>query len=157
MKIYDITPLNTYNCQGCFQDFKTDQKYIIEIEFYPVCSKRCEFKVIYRWIKLLSISDENLEFMQKTIEKKDKIIEFNRQKAIFSITKHYANIGLANIKVMGQWDRTKKEGTKKGMMGQWDITSPPIEYRGMSHGMSHPYSKPCPITKTKSKVLKKWF
>lgn len=160
MKIIEVVPKNTYTCQGCLKEFKTMQEYHIEPSVYPVCSKRCEYKVIYRLISWCRYEDKTLELMQKIVEKKDKIEQFSRQKAIFSITKHYAKIGLASIKWIGTRDRTRNEGTKKRTKGQRDKNSPPIEYRGIV---------PCPVPSfspsfksvlvpsSKSGGLKEWF
>lgn len=103
---------NEYTCQSCKNTFISTRDFKIEQDIWPVCSKKCEFKVIYMLINKCEFSNENLEFMAKNSRFYDEKQEFDRHKALFAIYKYYSNIGLSNIKYIGTLDKDKKIGTK---------------------------------------------
>jgi len=161
MKVTELKILSTYSCQGCFQDFKTKFEIVIEPFIWPVCSKRCEFKVIYRIIKHIGFSDKTLELMQKIVEKKEDIDEFTRHRAIFVITKHYANIGLSSIKVIWTRDRQLFGQTRVGQKWTKGQQNPPYVNRGVVPVLVPKFesvqNKSLSKSPIKQEVLKRWF
>ena len=135
MKVIEFVPKNVYTCQGCFREFSTQKEFIIEPFLSPVCSKKCEFIVIYNWVENMNYSDETLELMQRIVENKDKIEEFNRRKAILSISKHYQKVGLQGI---FHWtsDIGQELLDKKPDNETLDINIPPYVIGGMSNVLS---------------------
>lgn len=137
MKVIDFEPENVYVCQNCFREFKTDKIFVIEPGFYPICSKKCEFELIYLIIEKLDYSNETLELMQKNIEKKDKIEPFNRQRAILSISKYYAKLGLSSIKCLWTLDIRHKQLDKETDNWTLDIDFPPYVIGGNVQSLSN--------------------
>jgi len=157
MKIEHIKVKNTYTCQGCHNTFISYGDLIFEQDVWPVCCKQCEFKVIYKLLKKCEFSDKNLEFMAKNTKFYDQKQEFIRHKALFAICKHYANIGLANIKYLGTKDKDKNQGTNKRPKSRDKFKGHTPLIRGMSF-------VPCPkspnsqfVPKSNSGDLQKWF
>ncbi len=165
MKILEVTPKDYYTCQFCGNSFisNSGKPLIIEQGFYPVCSFKCGFMVIFTYIQNQEYSNENLEIMLKIIGKNDEIQDFDRKTAIYSISKYYAKLGLANIKFIGTSDKDKKTETRNLTSETRDKISPPMLIGGMSlscpcfeNGSS---MNPCPIIfdENSKKEVKKWF
>lgn len=152
---------NYYSCQNCGSLFYLEEPVKIIEMLQPVCSKRCEFGLIYKFIEKMEYSDEILEIFQKIVEKKDKIEYFSRQKAIYSLSKSYEKVGLSNIKVVWTLDKDKNDWTNNLTEGTLDMISPPIVIGGMSNDLSHPFRKRKKSLSHHSNgnggVFKQWF
>lgn len=152
---------NYYSCQFCGLIFISIKEETIEKNIYPVCCSRCNFMIVYTTIKNIGFNDEILEFMQKRIEKKEKIIDFKRQQAIFIITKFYLRKGLASINIIGTLDKDKVETDKKSDNGTMGQEFPPYRIGGIVPVPVPSFSNQsnlvsCPIKDSKG-GLKKWF
>ncbi len=101
-----FTPKLEYTCQSCGKTFISigkdgkNKELLCEVGVKPVCSSNCEFKIIYKLVTLCEFSNENLIKMLRLKGVLIKKEEFNRNTALFEITKHYAKIGLSNIKAI---------------------------------------------------------
>lgn len=170
MKVIKFEPKNYYTCQGCHREFISSGVGTIVPGFLPVCSRRCEFKVIYKFFSNMDIPDKNLEFIQKTIEKKENIGEFRRHTAVFVLTKHYMKKGLSSINIVRQLDKDKKLLTNNLTIRQVDKTNPPYVIGGLSTVLSNNLSSQgslglsnlskesnSNVVENKQKDLKLWF
>ena len=93
-----VEPSNCYSCQNCGKVFESKQEEKVELGFYPVCSNKCEFLVIYNFIKRCQFNDETLMKLQQIAENKENIEDFKPSSAIYSISKYCKKNDLANIK-----------------------------------------------------------
>lgn len=100
MKVINLTLINSYTCQGCKKTFRSKQELDIERNLKPNCSKRCEFKVIYNWVRFIQYPNEYLEFIQKTLIKPLSKSKFNRNNAIYEITKYLSKKGLSSLNIV---------------------------------------------------------
>lgn len=148
---------NTYTCQGCYNTFSSSAGLMFEQDVWPICCKKCEFKVMYRLLKKCEFSDENLEFMAKNTKFYDKNQDFTRHKALFAICKYYINLGLSNIKYLGTKDKDKKTGTKSCPQNRDKKQGhyPPIG--GMSFVPKDQNLNSQFVPKSSSGGLQKWF
>ncbi len=153
-----MIPINYYSCQNCGKEFKLKEETTIDIDFYPVCSNRCEFMIIYKWIKILDYSDKNLLVMLQNIKKKAISSPFNRQDAIFSISKYYVKLGLSNVKVLLTLDIDKNNETRRVSSATLDKKTPLSYNKGLSNDLSNHFVKnknnKC---QKKKEVIEKWF
>lgn len=163
--IRDITPKEIeiwYSCQNnsCGQIFRLKNAARIDVGFYPVCSSKCGFKVIYNFLKKNEFEDKILLEMQLIAEKKEEIKEFSRQNALYSIAKYYSKIGLSKIKFILGTGQGFVQMDKSLTSGQMDKLNPPYIIGGC------PLSCPNPIKNTESSLvpsfakkgeLSKWF
>tara|TARA_Y100000310_G_C20430519_1_gene691236 strand:- start:315 stop:824 length:510 start_codon:yes stop_codon:yes gene_type:complete len=158
MKTIQIKPKNNYICQNCKNNFISEEIHQITQEFYPVCSKKCEFSIIYKMIVKSAFSDENLKKMLKILSLEEKNGLFNRQEAIFRLTKVYSKIGLSSITYIGTIGQDKKSKDKKAVQGTRDNENPPYVIGGLSPVLSpllpNPNLVPCPNNQ-KNKISKK--
>lgn len=78
-----------YTCQICGIEFETAKYYKIIPNQFPICSKKCFFKLTYRILS--HYSEENIIYLQKHFN-----IEENKentpQKVLFLITKKYIKL-----------------------------------------------------------------
>lgn len=139
MRVIEIDLFNTYTCNFCNRWFKSKEELILnpECNFLVFCSKKCEFRFIYNLIIKQEYSNENLRLLIKIIGKEPKEPEFNYNKGIFEVTKFYSKIGLSNITIIRQVDKTKKDLTNDLTIRQVDKTSPPIYIGGLSTVLSN--------------------
>lgn len=120
MKIIEVKITPIYSCQYCGKEFESSKDFVISPNFYPVCSHKCGFNVIYQFIKKQEFSSEMLEFMAKKAGFSSKTGEFNRQKAIFAISKFYKNRGLSTLKFILGKGQTSVPMDKNLSKGQRD-------------------------------------
>lgn len=151
-KIYDVKIYDSYTCQFCHKDFRSTTTLKIYPGYLPVCSKRCEFRLIYNTIARQGYSDETLQEMQGTLQINQQEGGFNRLNALFAISKYYAKIGLSNIIIIGTRDRDMKTGTNT-----------PVPKIGTKKGTTTPLIGGCPFVpileggSVLSQELKEWF
>jgi len=157
MKIQEVIPKSTYTCQCCDNTFVSYGDLKIETNIWPVCSKKCEFKVIYKLLKMCELSDENLGIMAKNTKVYNVNQPFTRHNALFAICKYYSKIGLSNIKCLWTLDMDKKIRTKRcpHNMDKSNGHYPPIG--GMSNVHMDQTSKNEFVHKSSEGGLQKWF
>lgn len=111
----DITIIPAYTCNICQKEFRIKED--LDLTFLVICSKKCEFKFIFRLIKKQQYSKENYELLLNIIGKEQQNKEFNENLAIYEITKYYQKRVLSNIKThklcrdKGQDDKDKGQDT----------------------------------------------
>lgn len=122
LKEKEVKIIPSYRCSNCQKEFKI----LIDINYPFLCGSNCRFIWNHRIIKNLNISDSNLEKLQCLLEGVQKINNFTRSKAMYSIAKHLNKIGVKhnenyldlnqkiNKSVEGQGTRQEKEGQKPG-------------------------------------------
>lgn len=125
IRIIDIDPINVYTCQYCGLEFKTTKDFRIEPQIRPVCSSECKFSVIFRFIKNSGLTDKELELMHKNTLKNPKMKGFNKNLAIYEISKHYAKWDLSSIKFFRTKGQEKGQEDKSLTLGQRDNKTPP--------------------------------
>jgi len=160
MKEKGVILLNEYTCQGCQQLFKTKEDYKIEWGFWPVCSKRCEFKVIYNFIKKQDFDDNTLLEMWKIATKNDNIEELDKKSALFDISRFYVKQGLANIKFIIGSGQTIVQRDKELTSGTSGQETPPYIYKGVVHCPVPTFLEGTPDTLSHHLTkngLSKWF
>jgi hypothetical protein len=119
-----------------------------------------KLKPFDRLITFSEFNDETLINMQKIVEKKEEIKDFNRNNAIYSISKYYIKLGLANIKFilsLGQGSVPRDKKLSDETSGQ---DSPCILYKGMSKSCPnsvHETKKTLSHLFVKKGEIKKWF
>lgn len=150
---------NSYTCQFCQRSFLTSQDYVIEEGFFPVCSSKCGFRLIFNFIKKQEFSDEILLKMSEDLPKNKENSVFNRQNVIFELSKYYLNKGLSNIKFLlgkGQSIVPRDKNLSKGQRDnifvciyytQCPLSCPIIDSENMGQALSHPIKR----------GLEKWF
>lgn len=86
---------NFYSCQFCGRIFENEETIILP-EKSPVCSSKCKFNIIYHLLKE-NYTDENLEFMDKTLKNSPSNYQFNKNIALFELSKHFSKFILSNV------------------------------------------------------------
>lgn len=116
MKVFPPTLVYSYDCQSCGLPFASKEgELLIEPLIYPFCSQKCGFRVVYHFLERNAFDNKLLEFLQCLVEKKEKIIEFSKNKALFSISKYFIKMGLSNIKPTSTI-RHRQETFDKGLV-----------------------------------------
>ncbi len=110
----EVKLINTYKCMVCDKEFQTPEDLIYDREnnYLVICSKKCEFRFIYELIKKQGYSNENLKLLLRIIEKAQNINTFDRNLAIYELTKYYNKVGLPNVKPIGSRLKPKAQGSK---------------------------------------------
>ena len=102
----DLIPKNVYSCQFCGKWFENEEVTIIQ-NFYPVCSFKCKFNLIYQTLKD-NYSDENLEIMFDLLKKGQvrgtfsrfeslRKSTFNKNIALFELSKYFSKFDLHSV------------------------------------------------------------
>jgi DNA-directed RNA polymerase subunit RPC12/RpoP len=101
MRIVDLKIKNFYSCQFCGKVFESPKEFKINPGVYPNCCTRCDFKVLFRIIKNLGYSEENLRVCLDFLKIKPKYTEENKLElnfAYFELTKYFIKkIDLSSI------------------------------------------------------------
>jgi hypothetical protein len=98
IKQTEIKPLMYYSCQVCGCQFRAEKEHEIKRTLSPICSQKCKLKSIYNYIKKAGFTDEELLILHKKVEKNGDFQCWNREKALFSISKNLVKRGLATLK-----------------------------------------------------------
>lgn len=114
IKVIGVNVLKTYSCDECGKWFKSKEEFTKNPpnNFFTICSKKCEFRFIYNLIKKQYYSEQNLMLMLIIIEKQQKNKWFNREEAIYELSKYYNKVGLSNITYIGSRLKAKAQGSK---------------------------------------------
>lgn len=106
MRLIELNPKNVYSCQLCQIEFPAEECTIIQ-GFFPVCSSRCKFKLIYRILRD-NYSNENIKIMFDLLKNSSnratfstlshiEKVQFNRNIALFELSKHFSKFPLSSV------------------------------------------------------------
>jgi hypothetical protein len=84
----NIKPQNFYSCQFCGTHFQGAENLRIIQGLTPLCSKRCEFRLIYK--TLSAYPNQELKIMW-SFAYEDKPLPLTRNEGLFELTKFFAN------------------------------------------------------------------
>lgn len=132
----NVNPTNSYLCQACGTEFKSVTLLEYENGILPVCSSLCEFKKVYSLVSWMQFDDKTLKFYLKAIGFKPKKSKFNRNRAIFEISKFYKKIGLANIKLVVTGDKCQESVPKSVGMVTGDKPTHPYRKGCLAHSVT---------------------
>lgn len=123
MKSFEITPTKFYSCQICGNDFVSNLEFYIVPGFFPFCSSyKCKFNFLYKLLKKMGFSREELVFLLESIHIKpvfntENYLELNL--TYFELTKYYLKNGvLSNIKGELVQELVQKKLDQKVELGQ---------------------------------------
>jgi|TARA_Y100000296_G_scaffold83026_1_gene113118 hypothetical protein len=108
MKEINLNPKNIFSCQYCNKNIELEENTKIEVGLFPVCSNSCKFNIINGFFSRL-YSDENLELLHKSMLKTNDKYEFNRNIAIFNLTKKFMKHKLSNVTILLSFITIKKD------------------------------------------------
>jgi hypothetical protein len=155
-----IELVESYSCQFCGRVFNSKEQHSIEIGFYPVCSQRCLFLQIFNFIKRCEFDDKTLLNMQQIAENKEKIKDFSRQSAIYSICKYMLKEDLANIKLLNSFRQELSKLRQELSTSTLRQTPTCMKYKGLSKScLTHDVLKNSILSKVfvKNGGISKWF
>lgn len=130
MKVEEVILGYTYSCQICGRDFVCGYTRI-EPNWHPVCSRKCNFLAIYRFIQKQEFGAKILELWLKILHLDTKNEEFTLQNAEFRVTKFFINKGLSSVDLIGTRDKTKMRQTNSDNEGTKGQHFPPYEIGGV--------------------------
>lgn len=160
MKINSIIPCNSYTCQVCSLDFfvRPNEEFIINPGISPLCSKRCVFRLYYKFFSEYSKKQLiDLSIVLK-IEKINGLSplspNLDRNVLIFTVTKKYPKLSFSSINNLGTKGQGQKNRDKNGLKGQRDRDNNPLCNKGLSLFVPSPNFSNAPKSKG---GLSKWF
>ncbi len=109
MKIIKVEQSNTYSCQFCRKEFRTNRNLKIITNHSPICSNLCRYRFIYQIVS--SYSDKWLLYFGKHFNLSKKILD-NRAELIFCLSKIFHKLMLSSINKEAQGSGSKNNARK---------------------------------------------